>query len=397
MILSRVPVWLGLAALASLSATPALAQRAAQASSAAAVSVNTPPPEGFEAGDFVWGGDFENHLQTEVTQKSHGAATSNTYDDANLSLYGNYSTWLSLYSDFKLERNRDDNLDDYYPKSNSFFRSEGLTARQLFAAIRPIQTLSLYGGKIHPNFGSAYENAPGQFYTFGSDYEQDERIGFGVDYILPQSVGLPGAHLSLETYYLDTSPLSISLLSIPKLSDPTADRLRRYTRDQYGPSNTGSLDSFTAALRGGYPERGLSWQMSFTQEATSDPSGKTEYGYSLGGTFDPTGDGIPLGSRLGLTPFAEYTHFDNFQNIADLKRDYVILGATFTYVRWQMAVGGGLRKSSGSSDDFDRQENVSLTYRITPELTAGVGVNHVDIAGEGSWTAGPSLNYEIAF
>ena len=94
--------------------------------------------------------------------------------------------------------------------------------RQLFAALRPTSTLTLYGGKIHPNFGWAYANVPGNFYNFASDYEEAERIGFGVEYWLPAEFGLDNARVSLETHYLDTTLLSTSLLSQPRVPISTS-------------------------------------------------------------------------------------------------------------------------------------------------------------------------------
>ena len=184
---------------------------------------------------------------------------------------------------------------------------------------------------------------------------------------------------------------------MPGFSDPTADRPFRYTHGQFGPSNTQSLSSYTIAARGGQQERGLTYQLSFTREATDDPVGKTETGVSAGAMYDPTGDGIPIGPRLGLTPFVEYTHFDNFANTTGLERHYVLGGLTFTRVRWQLVLAAGLRKSTGASRDTDQQQNVSLNYTVTPELSVGGGVNRTEIAGRGSWSAGPSLNYHRAF
>jgi hypothetical protein len=275
--------WAGVAGAALLCAAgshDAAAQRAVESPSSevgGAVST-TPPPPGFPVSQFVYGGDFQTHLQGEITKPDNSSAKGTVFDDSDLELYGNYSTWLSLYSDVHLERNRNDNANDYFPDSNTFFRSGGLTLRQLFAMVRPIADWSVYGGKIHPAFGSAWEVEPGNFYNFASDYEQTERIGFGVQYRLPDAVGLRNARLSVETFFLDTSILSNSLISRPSLDDPTADRLRRYTRDQFGPSNTGGFSSYTIALRGGQPSRGLTYQLSFTQEATDDPAGKRETG-----------------------------------------------------------------------------------------------------------------------
>lgn len=357
------------------------------------------PPPGFPQSNFVWGGEWDTHLQSEITKEDRSDAKSTTFADSNLFLYGNYQNWFSTYSDIKLERTREDNADDYYPDRSSFLRSEALTIRQLFATVRPDQNWAIYTGKIHPAFGSAFELAPGNFYNFGSDYEQDERIGAGVAYRIPDSIGQTNLQLSLETFFLDTTFLSNALLSRPSLDDPTADRARRYTLGQYGPSNTNKPDSFTIALRGGQPERGLTYQISLTRETTLAPGGKAEVGESIGASYDPTGDGIPLGPRLGVTPFLEYTHFDNFAGEAGLEAHYLIGGLTFTRARWQFAIAGGLRNNNiGNTHSLDHQENISLNYALTPHVTLGGGVNYIDITGRGgSWSFGPSLSTSWGF
>jgi len=403
------------------SSTGALAQRAVEtpSSETAAVGPAPPPPPGMMPGlcgsDIVCGGELVSQLQALAVNS--GGRKAAAWDDSNLDLYANYSSWLSLYATVKLERNRTDNLDSYYPQSSGFFRSEALTLPQLFVAVRPFSGLTLYGGKIHPNFGSAYDQEPGQFYNFGSDYEQDERIGVGAEYLLPEAI----AHrlrISVESFFLDTSFLSESLLSRPGFSttDPTA-RPFRYTLRQFGPSNTESLSSYTVALRGGEADRGLTYQISFTKEATEDPTAKTEYGESIGAQYDPTGDGMRLTDRLGLTPFLEYVHFNNFATDPDLERHYLIGGLQFNYVRWQVILAGGVRRTDDSSNPpglpytnavgeqerhaWDHQENVSVNYTlpiaISYNLTVGGGVNHTSIAGRSSWAFGPSVNLNVKF
>ncbi len=338
-----------------LAASSANAQRATSTPSSetsAAVNLAPPPPPGFPApfgNDIVFGGQLDTHLENDLIADPKSRFT--VFDDTDLSAFVNYPSWLSLNSDIKLERNRDDNLDSYFPQRSAVFNSEGLTLRQLYLTVRPLDGVSIYGGKIHPNFGSAYEQAPGIFYNFGTHYEQDERIGFGSQYELPVRLGRQGSladklglndmRFSIETFYLDTSVLSNSLISRPGLDDPTASRAYRYTRSQFGPSNTGSFDSYTAALRGGQAEHGLAWQVSVTQEATGMPGGRTEHGQSIGGSYDPTGDGIPLGPRLGVTLFLEYAHFTNFDGIAGLDRHYAIAGLNFSYARWNCHGGPG--------------------------------------------------------
>src|SRR5579885_1317303 len=296
----------------------AIAQRAVQSPSSevSAPSAAAPRPPGVlpsPCGSYiVCGGELTSQLQALGISGS-GQTKGAISDDADLDLYANYSDWLSLYSTVKLERQRNDNLDSFFPQSNAFFRSEGLTLRQLFLAARPFNSAVVYGGKIHPNFGYAWDQTPGNFYNFGTDYEQDERIGVGAQYLLPEVIG-HHIRVSLEAFFLDTSVLSESLLSRPAFDDPDPTvRPHRYQLGAFGPSTTNSLDSYPLAIRGGEAERGLTYQVSFTREATDEPGGRSEFGQSIGVSYDPTGDGIPLGSRLGVTPFLEYTHFSNFQ------------------------------------------------------------------------------------
>jgi hypothetical protein len=388
--------------LAAIDDDPALAQRATTSPSSSLLGPSapvTPPPPGFPQTNFVWGGTFATHLQAELTKPDRSAAKGTAFDDSDLSLYANYSNWLSAYSDIHLERQRQDTANDFYPDRNSFLRSEGLTMRQLFATVRPIRDLSLYAGKIHPAFGSAYESAPGNFSNFATDYEQDERFGLGAAYSVPDRLGLTALQFSAEAFFLDTTPLSNSLFSRPSLDDPLADRPKRYTLGQYGPSNTNKPDSFTLALRGGLPERGFAYQLSFTRETSLEPGGRAEIGESIGASYDPTGDGIPIGPRLGVTPFLEYAHFDNFGGSAGLEAHYLVGGLTFTRARWQLALAAGLRANMlGAARTLDHQENVSLNYEITPQVTVGAGVNYINVSGQGgSWTFGPSLSYELGF
>lgn len=396
-----------LALAATPVAAPAWAQRAASSPSledAAGPAAVALPPAGFPmpmGRDIVFGGEVQTHLQADLLSVSRSKTRVSVFNDTDFTGFVNYQHWFSINTEAKLERQRDNNTDSYFTDRHAAFRSEGLTLRQLYATIRPIEGVSVYGGKIHPGFGSAYEKAPGQFYNFGSDYEQDERIGLGVQYELPvhgpELMGLSHVRLTAETFYLDTSSLSRSLFSTPGLADPTASRLRRYTRNQFGPSNTGSFDSATVSLRGGKDSRGLVWQASYTREATAEPGGKTESGWSVGASYDPTGDGIPLTPRLGVMPFLEYAHFSNFGAIPGLNRHYAVGGLAFTYTRWQLSVAAALRNSSGAALGTDHQENITLTYQIVPRFQVGAGFNVINIAGRTSRAVSPALNYVRAF
>ena len=118
------------------------------------------------------------------------------------------------------------------------------------------------------------------------------------------------------------------------------------------------------------------------------PGGRTEYGQSIAASYDPAGDGIPLGPRLGVTPYPEYAHFSNFEGIAGLERHYAVGRPRPS----PMAAGissvppPGCAIAAGAATGTDHQENVSLTYEVIPRLLVGAGMNFANIDGRYSRT-----------
>jgi len=57
--------------------------------------------------------------------------------------------------------------------------------------------------------------------------------------------------------------------------------------------------------------------------------------------------------------------------------------------------------ASQERDAVDHQENISLNYAVPAAmpcgLTVGAGINHVHIAGHGSWSFGSSVNLSVPF
>jgi hypothetical protein len=365
---------------------------------ALAQTPDAPPPTTELFGlPVTYGGQLDAKLQGEFSAPNRAKSRVTVFSDAELQLYVNHGEWFSLNSDIKLERNRRDNINSYFPDRDSAFRSDTLTLRQLYATFRPVDALDLYAGKIHPKFGSAYAQLPGYFYNFATDYEQDERIGGGVQYHFGDAGPVKDLRIGIETYFLDTSDLSSTLPRGPAIGDPTADRYYKYTRGQFGPSNTGSFSSFNAYIQGGRKGQGLAWQASVTREATADPAGDTEFGQSVSASYDPTGDGIPLTPRIGLTPFVEYAHFTNFAGIKSLERHYLLGGATIGFAKWELAATASLRDSRGIAAGTDHQQNISLTYEIIDGFKLGAGINHVTLAGKHSWTLAPAIAYSTSF
>jgi hypothetical protein len=348
----------------------------------------------------VFGGVIDTKLQGEVTRSDKNSTqepetspgTKGTlFVDSDFQAYLNYGDWLSLNSDIKLERTRNGNINSYYPTGNAAFRSEAATLRQLYATVRPVDNLAVYGGKIHPKFGSAYSATPGIFYSFGTDYEQDERIGLGGEITLPESLGAPT--LSVETFYLDTSFLSYTIGSRPDTTDANAGRVKRIRSFAGGASNTGSFESFTVALQGSDPPQltGLKYQVSYTHEAVRLPTERAEDGYSAGASYK-----IPLTHKIDVTPFAEITKFSNFGGANGRTNTYLQTGVALNYGKWELDLSAGQRRVrgiEGTEDTRDHQENISLQYEIIEHVKLGAGYNHVRQSNQPSNTFAVSTTY----
>jgi len=350
-----------------------------------------------EDAPFSFGATLQGKLQGEYVAPKGAKARVGLYSDDELAFHADHAKWLSLNGDIKLERTRNDNLNSYYPDRNTVLRSESLTLRQLYVTLRPADGVAVYAGKIHPRFASGYVDTPGLFYSFATDYEQDERIGAGVELTLPESLHLGDLRAAIEVFHLDTSVLSYSFPRGPSLNDPTADRAWRYAPSQFGPSNTGDVSSWTASLKSGEAGKGLAWQLSATHETTAQPGTKPEDGQSVSASYAPGETGIALTEHLGLTPFAEYTHFTNFRTLAGLERHYWLAGLAFKSGPWELDLAAGQRTSRGAASGTDQQQNLTLTYELVEGLRIGAGLNHVVIASRPSWAVGPALSYLITF
>src|SRR5262249_30651284 len=158
----------------------------------------------------TFSGAGDTRFQAEATDPENTSTKGAFFNESNLFGHLNWSDWLTLNGALKYEHQRFNNIDDFYPDRSAFLRSEGLSLRQLYVSLRPdgSDDLTFFGGKIHPNFGTAWSDngAPGIFYNFGTDYEQDEMIGFGADAKIPKANAtrwLGDAHISAETFFLD--------------------------------------------------------------------------------------------------------------------------------------------------------------------------------------------------
>ena len=159
-------------------------------------------------------------------------------------------------------------------------------------------------GKIHPSFGTAWDEAAG-FYgaTLAEDYELAEQIGVTADIPLGDNGGV----LSAGLFFADTTVLSRSA---------GFDRGRNTTAAG-GAGNTGRPDNVTLQWAQGVGNTSFKLGGRFLSAGTGDVSDETGFVGSVGHVFD---------NGLGL--FAEAAAFDGFGGTTD-NATYVTLNAVY--------------------------------------------------------------------
>jgi len=387
-----------LAVTATALAQPANAQQAGNPQSApAGPALATGNPQQEPSGEPVpkggsgvtYGGEIDSKVQVDGVLPRGQKAFAEIYAKSVATAYVNVGEHLSFRGEATYERFR-------AQSSTTAFNSEGLYLSQLYATYS-LGPVTAYAGKIHPRFSIGYDRVPGIYDTFANDYEQKERIGFG---LLANIAPAWGRHiLSGEAYFLDTSVLSHSVFSTPNIGDASALRAARFRKSQGGPSNTQGFDSFDVALDGSRIPglEKLRYHLGFTREGVSQPGERTETGVTAAVSYE-----IRLTSRIFATPFMEYAHFDNFAGAAGERRDYLISAIEFDYRKYALSLVAAPRRvgmgvEGGSATHWDTQYSATLGYTIMPRLTANVGYIKTRVAGQVTNVLGTAINYVLRF
>jgi hypothetical protein len=259
-------------------------------------------------------------------------------------------------------------LEDLYVTYSYSFGGEGGEANEL----------AIKGGKFTPRFGIAWDVAPGIYGTDFAElgYEFAERIG--VEGALAVGAGGWGRHrLSASSFFLDTSPLSESVITG-----------RQTTRlGDGGVGNTESFSSFVLTLEG----EGLAiapalrYHLSHIHQkrGTGDEINEKGFAVALAHT-------APLSHGVEFRPLIEYVDFDGADGLKGRDRDYLTLAGEFTWRDWNAAISCTSRdtkSAAGSVDDklvqisagyaFDSGLAVDIAWRRFEEAdadTEGVGI-----------------------
>jgi len=340
-------------------------------------------------------GDIAVEVQNDWTYRSQDNANerNDLFTKTEPTLVMHFIKGLTLTTHGVLEPIRDPK-----PGKDRTFGDEGFYIQDLFGQYEH-DAFSVLGGKFTPNFGRAWDIAPGIYGTdFAEDYELAERIGFGGSYTFGGD-GVGEHTVSASVFFLDTSALSDSIIN---------SRGRKRLSDG-GPSNTESPESFAIALDGGKfphllfgqtvpgstPVKGLTYQVAVVSQAPGKGSSSRETGVvaSLAHEF-------PVSNMLTLQPLFEYAHFFDAEGVDGQDRYYVSAGATAVWQEnWNFALSYTRRETmpSDGSNVGDNLFQVSGGYKFDVGLGANVGYRYSEKDDVTDHTIGMLLTYNLEF
>lgn len=271
------------------------------------------------------------------------------------------------------------------PGDDRAFEDHGLYVQDLYLQYER-DRYSLMGGKFTPNFGIAWDAAPGIYGTdIAGDYEIAERIGFGGSFDLGNEGN--GAHtVSASVFFLDTTVLSESTFT---------NRGRTRLSDG-GPSNTEDLTSFAVALDGEEIPAliGLSYHVAVVRLAEGQGNDADEIGYVVALSHS-----LPLGEDLEINPLVEYAHFQGAGGTDGLDKDYLTTGVEVAWKSWNLALSYTWRRSDlvGQTSDDDHQFQASAGYAFPFGVGLNVGGKIVEESGVTSAVVGFLIDYKFEF
>lgn len=340
-------------------------------------------------------GDIAFELQNDWTYDSDDTANerNDLYTTVEPTLVMHFTKELTLTTHGVFEPVRDPE-----PGKDRTFGDQGFYIQDLFGQYET-GAVTVLGGKFTPNFGRAWDIAPGIYGTdFAEDYELSERIGFGAAYTV--SGNRIGTHrLSASAFFRDTSVLSDSIIT---------SRGRTRLSDG-GPSNTESPKSFAIALDSGElpltlfgdtppgesPVTGLTYQIAFVSQAAGTGSDSREKGVVASVAHE-----FPVARAMALQPLVEYAHFFDADGVDGQDRFYITAGATAIWQkRWNVALSYTRRETmpASGSNVGDNLFQASAGYEFDIGLGANAGWRYSETGDVADHTIGMLLTYGLDF
>jgi hypothetical protein len=304
--------------------------------------------------DIVFGGEVQATLELDVNGRRRASpGQGNLFTESLLATYLLLPYGFAVNGVLRLEQ-----TGQMPDGRGSVFRDQTLWADELYLTWSR-GVLDLFGGKIHPRFGSAWDRGPGLYGTdFGREYELTEKIGVGARLWASDLLGVTqtiGSHnLQAEVFEADRSALSWGAFS-PRWAQPRTtvdpetgetvtrtDWRWRNRRSTGTPDNTDFAGGTVVSLAGyGIPmPRGLagytaSWAARKPgQDAVESGRPATEQAWSFGAFWT-----IPLPMRLTGAPFAEYVHQDQAGGFRGNTSEYLTAGFDLRRTPWTVSYG----------------------------------------------------------
>jgi hypothetical protein len=290
---------------------------------------------------------------------------------------------VSVYAHGVLEQVRDTGAGE-----NGVFQHHGFFLEDLFLVV-DLEPFDLKAGKFTPNFGIAWDVAPGLYGTDVAEgsYEFTERVGAEASWTMePDAESSPT--LSASTFFLDTSILTRSVGS---------DREpRRVDLDEGGVSNTEDLSSFAVALDGHAPETlgGVRYHMAYSDQARGRGGEKDQHGWAAALEHR-----VSIGDELEIAPLVEVVRLSDVDGTARHDRTHVTLGTELRSGPWHLDISYTRTREDLPHDRTydDDHVQVSLGYDFDCGVTVDVGWVHSESFGDLSKTAGARVSYTFEF
>jgi hypothetical protein len=332
-----------------------------------------------EAGGIYY--DLDMELQNDLTTRAtNGNRRDNLKAEIEAALRYQATQTMSLNLGLKLEQvsDPDDGRDEAFEKHGAFVDSVTVNYER--------DGFALYAGKFTPNFGLAWDVAPG-IYTkefAESDYELAERWGLG------GKIGVPGGpfghlDLSASAFFRDRTVLSNSLFN----------SRGRTTKASGGPGNTGDFSSFALALDGHEVPwfDSLEYQIAVVHQGKGEGDSADEQGVVASASFT-----WPLMGGVSVSPLVEYALFSGRGGVRDRDQQNLTSAARFDYEAWNLTFGYGRRhvKETGLDAATDELRQLTVGYAFDNGLRLDAGYGHFDDSGVLSDIFGIKLSFELA-
>lgn len=334
--------------------------------------------------EIIFGGEVQTTLELDINgrRRGHSDAHGNLFTESLLAGYLLLPHGFAVNGVARLEQ-----TDRAADGRGSVFRDQTLWVDELYLTWSR-GVLDVFGGKIHPRFGSAWDRGPGLYGTdFGREYELTEKLGAGARVWLTDLLGMTrmiGAHnLQAEFFQSDRSLLSSGLINPrwaqtrtvtdPDTGEATARTVFRWRnrRGTGGADNGDFLGGTVLSLAGyGIPmPRGqagytLSWSARRPgEDAVAEGRAATEHGVTAGAFWT-----IPLPWRMVGAPFVEYARLDQAGGVRDRRSDWWTAGFDLRRAPWTASYAflqnGNEDRAPGGERGTRVQQTASLTYDL---------------------------------